>query len=320
MHGTSVVGIGKVRDPRSRPEQRQVLFDLLDQLVRRSPLTCPPGGTIFIKPNICLVKGPETGATVDPYLVGCLADWLNLHLHPGRIIIGEADATMLNVDIAFRALGWEEMVTAHPNATLLNISKDTRVETRLNGRYFETIALSAAYAGADLLISFAKLKTHTMTGITGNLKNLYGANPEKFKAQYHPHLDEVICDLCQARMPDIAIVDGIIAMEGDGPISGAPRPAGLLVVGNDAVSTDHACARIMGFRPRSIRHLSMAAARDLGRTRYDLFGIPLESVRSRFQRVSLGRRIITGVYHHGFTRLFSFFHGVRRAITRISPP
>jgi uncharacterized protein (DUF362 family) len=108
----------------------------------------------------------------------------------------------LNIDIAFKVLGWEDTFKHYPNVRLLNLTKDERTEVNLNGLFFKNLKMSKKYMESDLLISVAKLKTHTMTGITCNLKNLFGANPIKYKAQYHPHLDEAIFDLNKARMPD----------------------------------------------------------------------------------------------------------------------
>ena len=62
---------------------------------------------------------------------------------------------------------------------------------------------------ADYLISFAKLKTHSMQVISGIMKNQFGALPEKLKVVYHPHLAEVICDLVRVRPPDFCLVDGL---------------------------------------------------------------------------------------------------------------
>jgi uncharacterized protein (DUF362 family) len=144
--------------------------------------------------------------------------------------------------------------------------------------------MSKSYMESDYLISVGKLKTHVMTGITCILKNQFGANPTKHKAQYHSCLDEVIHDLNKARLPDLCLVDGIIAMEGKGPVSGMPKPLGLLIIGNDAVATDHACSRIMGLNPNN-SHLKLAIKRKLGSIEYEVFGEKIEDVRSRFEHI-----------------------------------
>jgi uncharacterized protein (DUF362 family) len=255
-----------------------------------------PSATIVIKPNICFVRGYETGATVDPFIVRCLVDWLTVNYHPAEIIVGEADATSLDVDIAFKMLGWEEALSKHPNVRLLNLSKDAQIEVELDGLFFKKMSMSKSYLESDFLISVSKLKTHSMTRISCNLKNIYGANPTKYKAIFHRHLDKAICDINSVKLPDLCVVDGLIAMEGDGPISGIPNPLGLLIVGDDPVATDHACARIMGVSPRSVSHVMLAKRQNLGSTEYETFGERIDDVRSKFEFVPVWKRLVRAAY------------------------
>ena len=298
MTEKNIVGIAKVKHPQNESEIKNALFNLLDQMKEKSKIKIPPKANIMIKPNICLVRGYETGATVDPFIVKCLVDWLLQNYDVKTITIGEADATELNVEVAFKVLGWEDTFNQYPNVKLLNLTKDEYVDIDLNGLYFKNLKMSKSYMESDFLISVGKLKTHTMTGITCNLKNFYGANPIKNKAQYHPHLDEVICDLNKVRLPDICLVDGVIAMEGEGPVSGASNPVGLLITGNDAVATDHACARLMGFNPNKISHLKLAMKQKLGSTNYEVFGERIEDVRTKFEFEPLWKRLAVAIYQN----------------------
>lgn len=151
---------------------------------------------------------------------------------------------------------------------------------------------------SDFLISFAKLKTHDMCKITCVLKNQFGANPRKNKSRYHKHLNKVIHDLNKARLPDLCVVDGIIGMEEDGPITGIPKPAGILIVGNDPVSTDHTCARIMEINPNKIPYLKLAIEQKLGSSRYETFGENIEDIKTKFEYgTPLWKRVIRGVYN-----------------------
>jgi uncharacterized protein (DUF362 family) len=300
MAEKNIVGIAKVKHPQNKSEIESVLFNLLDQMNERGKIKITPKANIMIKPNIGLVRGYETGATVDPFVVKCLVDWLLQNYDIETITIGEADATELNVYVAFKVLGWEDTFNQYSNVRLLNLTKDELVDINLNGLYFKNLKMSKSYMESDFLISVAKLKTHTMTGITCNLKNLYGANPIKYKVQYHKNVDEVICDLNKVRLPDLCLIDGIIAMEGEGPVSGAPKPVGLLIAGNDAVATDHACARIMGFNPNKISHLTLAVKQKLGSTDYEVFGERIEDVRTKFEFVPLWKRFVVAIYQNKF--------------------
>ena len=296
----NIVGIAKVRHPQNKSEIESTLFSLLNQMKKRGKIKIPSKADVMIKPNICLVKGYETGATVDPFVVKSLVDWLLQNYDIETITIGEADATELNVDVAFKVLGWEDIFDQYSNVQLLNLTKDGHVDIDLNGLYFKSLEMPRSYMESDFLISVGKLKTHTMTGITCILKNQYGSNPAKHKAQYHEHLDEVICDLNKVRLPDICLIDGIIAMEGAGPVSGIPNPMGLLITGNDAVTVDHACARIMGFNPNKISHLTLAVKQKLGSTDYEVFGERIEDIKTKFEFVPRWKKIVVGIYQNKF--------------------
>jgi len=305
----SVVGIAKVEHPGSKLEIEKKLSNLLEQMEKRNLISMKPGSTVLVKPNICFVKGYETGATVDPFIAKCLIDWLLRKFSLKTVTIGEADATILNVDIAFKVLGWEDTFKRYPQVRLLNLTKDELVSLSLDGLYFQNLKMPKTYVESDYLISIGKLKTHVQTDITCILKNQFGAYPVKHKAKYHPYLDEVIHDVNKARLPDLCVVDGIIAMEGEGPVDGRPKPIGLLIVGNDAVATDHVCSRIMRVNPHKIKHLKLAAKRGLGSFDYDVFGEKIEDVRTTFvpfsaklirnkyiRRIPLLRKPITACY------------------------
>jgi uncharacterized protein (DUF362 family) len=294
MDERTTVGIIRVTNIRDHKEIREDFYKLLDTMNETGVIKIPLNARVMIKPNICLVRGYETGATVDPFLVECLIVWLIDNYSIQEIIIGESDATMLNIDIAFKALGWERMAQKFPMVRLLNLSKDNLVDIPLKGLFFKGLKMSKTYMESDFLISFAKLKTHTFTKITGNMKNLFGANPVKYKAQYHVNIDKVICDLNSVRKPDLCLVDGIIAMEGDGPVAGEPRPAGLILAGNDTVATDHACARVMGFNPNGIAHLVMAKKCGIGSFTYKVVGQSVGEVTQKFKFVPLSKQIALG--------------------------
>jgi uncharacterized protein (DUF362 family) len=157
--------------------------------------------------------------------------------------------------------------------------------------------MSTHYIESDVLISVAKLKLHSITGMCGVLKNQFGAYPKKYKARFHRRLDDVITDINQVRVPDFCLVDGIYAMEGNGPISGKPKPSGLLIAGNDAVATDHACARLMGLNPNNVSHLQLAIRRHLGHRDYQVLGTAVQDVSETFDRNPFWKRIIERVYN-----------------------
>jgi uncharacterized protein (DUF362 family) len=278
----NVVGITQTANVDSCPNIRAVFYELLGLL--QPALPAPPAqARMLIKTNLCLIKGYETGATVDPFLVRCLVDWLLEQYAPAEIIIAESDATHLSADVAFKVLGWHKVFHNVPHTRLLNLSTDDRVEVPLDGLHFKTLHMSRTYMEADYLISLAKLKTHTLQRISCTMKNLFGAWPEKIKITYHPYLTQVICDLTRVRSPDLCLIDGIIAHEGAGPVDGLPKPIGVMIGGTQPIGTDHVCARVMGINPKHVPHLHLALQRGLGKADYAVVGRSIESVQTRFE-------------------------------------
>jgi len=240
------------------------------------------GGTVLIKVNLCLLLGPETGATVDPRVARAIIEWLKANSPVRKIIIAEADATHLSADMAFKALGWRKYFKEFDSdVEFCNLSQDKRVEAKTCcGRNIE---MSARYMEADTLISLAKLKTHSLQKITCTMKNLFGALPEKYKIKYHPNLTDSICEFASVRPPDLSIIDGLIGMDGKGPVNGFPKICQLLIAGTDMVATDYFCAKVMGFRPKSVPHIYRAIEFKLGKSLYDVIGDLLNGENLKFK-------------------------------------
>jgi len=152
--------------------------------------------------------------------------------------------------------------------------------------YFSNTVLAA-----DLIVSLAKMKTHHWAGVTLSMKNLFGLVPgsvygwPKNKLHYIG-IPESVVALNRFFRNTFAIVDGVVGMEGDGPIQGTPKPLGALVLGRDLMAVDATCCRIMGVDPEKVEFLRQAA--DLGhvkREQIDQRGESIASVHSDFRLV-----------------------------------
>ena len=102
--------------------------------------------------------------------------------------------------------------------------------------------------------------------MTGALKNMYGVLPGlKYgwpkNVLHHAGIPQTVYDINASLGKTIAIVDGILCMEGDGPIMGKPKPLGLIAIGANPTAVDATCARIMGLEPKRISYLKLAAGR-----------------------------------------------------------
>ena len=118
----------------------------------------------------------------------------------------------------------------------------------------EDLSLPVELLRSDFIVSMPKLKTHHWAGMTASMKNFFGVVPGAVygwpKNILHVHgIDKSILDLNATIRPHLAIVDAVTAMEGDGPIMGAPRPLGLIAMGRDPCAVDATCARVIGIDP-----------------------------------------------------------------------
>jgi uncharacterized protein (DUF362 family) len=134
-----------------------------------------------------------------------------------------------------------------------------------------SMALPVSVLRADLVVSMPKLKTHHWAGMTCSMKNFFGVVPGAVygwpKNLLHVKgIDASIVDLVSTVRPGLTIVDGVVAMEGDGPIMGSARPVGFIAMGEDLPAVDATCARVIGLDPEKIRYLA-AAGRFLGHIR-----------------------------------------------------
>ena len=124
--------------------------------------------------------------------------------------------------------------------------------------------LPQSVVGADIVVSMPKVKTHHWAGVTLSMKNMFGVIPGAVygwpKNVLHWHgIERSILDICSTLRPHFVIADGIVAMEGNGPLHGTGRALNKIVLSDDPVATDFTCARLMGLLPEKIYHLEQAA-------------------------------------------------------------
>jgi uncharacterized protein (DUF362 family)/NAD-dependent dihydropyrimidine dehydrogenase PreA subunit len=152
--------------------------------------------------------------------------------------------------------------------------------------FLKYFTLANGVLDADGLISIAKFKTHGLTRITGAVKNQFGCIPGLLKGQYHLKLPN---PLDFARMlvvinlyirPRLYIMDGIIAMEGNGPRGGSPRPMHVLLFSPDPITLDATVCRLIDLNPAFVPTNLPGQEWGLGtfqENEIELLGDPLES-------------------------------------------
>jgi uncharacterized protein (DUF362 family) len=128
----------------------------------------------------------------------------------------------------------------------------------------QSLILPATLKQVDWIVSMPKMKTHHWAGVTLSMKNLFGVMPGMFygwpkNVLHKAGIIESIIDINTTVKPHFAIVDGIVGMEGDGPIMGTPKNAGVIVMGRNLPAVDATCCRIMGINPLKVGYLPKAA-------------------------------------------------------------
>jgi uncharacterized protein (DUF362 family) len=224
------------------------------------------GSPLVLKPNICTGNDHTGCANVKVEAVEALVDRI---LEGGRdteIRIVESDSMSKYADKAFERYGYrafvERLSGEGVNISLHNLSGSQLEKIDYDGYYFNKPELPGVLADVGGFVSVALAKTHSLTMVTGALKNLFGLLPRKDQNFYHPDIHEVILDLNRMFKSGLCLIDGRVGLEG--VISGNPREVGCLILGRNPVSVDSTMARVMGFDPGRIRHIVEAAGHGLG--------------------------------------------------------
>jgi uncharacterized protein (DUF362 family) len=145
----------------------------------------------------------------------------------------------------------------------LNRDDVSKVKVRADYSGLHEIWLPRAVLEADFIVSMPKIKTHHWSGVTLSMKNMFGVIPGvKYgwpkNILHWKGIERSIVDICATVPIDFVIADGIVVMEGNGPLAGSPRNLGKLVQADDPVSADATCARLMGMVPERIPHIAGA--------------------------------------------------------------
>jgi uncharacterized protein (DUF362 family) len=146
---------------------------------------------------------------------------------------------------------------------LINFSEVDWVPTPLEPA--GEIGLPRPLLEADVFITLPVLKTHALTYFTGAVKNQWGCLPQYDRILFHRHLDALLASLHRRLRPKLAIMDGIIAMEGRGPANGKPRRIDVILASQDSVALDATAMRLIGLDAYRSHHVVLTAEQGLGK-------------------------------------------------------
>jgi uncharacterized protein (DUF362 family) len=247
------------------------------------------GTRILLKPNLVETISGASHINTHPLVVRGAAEAF-LKLGAAQVVVAEGpghinDTLLVLEDSGMAEVLWEDKIP------FVDLNYDRTITLPNAGRFsrLKTLTLPATLKQADWIVSLAKLKTHHWAGVTLSLKNLFGVMPGIIygwpkNVLHHAGINPCILDIAATVKPQFAIVDGIVGMEGDGPIMGTPKQAGVLVMGRNLTAVDATCARIMGIDPFRVEYLAAAdgSLGPLANVNIIQRGESLEAVRSNF--------------------------------------
>lgn len=221
-----------------------------------------PSDRVLVKPNLIVPAGIDRPAQTHPAVITGAVKLIKEA--GGRPMIGDSPAwskTMgclkaLRIDQTLKAMG----------VPIVQLNKPVR--TAVDG---VRVGISRVALEADVIFNLPKFKAHQQLGATFAVKNMYGCIAGKEKAFWHfarggdpESFCRMLIGIYQKLNPAVSIIDGIIAMEGQGPISGQAKPLGFLIGGIDPIACEYVCCRLIGMDPATLPILQTAKGMGFG--------------------------------------------------------
>jgi uncharacterized protein (DUF362 family) len=289
-HSRSNVSITRV------PAYTMDVYDSVYRVVAQHNLNVR-GKRVVLKPNL-VEFDPHTAINTHPLVVHAAYEAFR-KLSAAEVKIAEGPghrrATLDLADAAGYFSTVPQFEDAFTDLNLDNVAKRviSRPVSKLKSLYLPHTVLDC-----DLLVSLPKMKTHHWAGATLAMKNLFGLVPGGVygwpkNVLHWAGIPESIVDLHHLFPRQFAIVDGIVGMEGNGPIQGTPKQAGVIVAGADVAAVDATCCRIMGIDPKKIEYLRLARGEEnLGESAFRQIGETVQSARNPFELIDPWRETI----------------------------
>ena len=254
------------------------------------------GETVLIKPNLAFQAPPESFSVVDPRVIEALVAYLKESSKAKEVWVGDNPSLGLHVGRArpaFEAAGMRAAAERGGADRVIYFDEEEMVEVDIPGaKIFKRAKIFKPVLDADRIINLPKMKTHLAGTVTLGIKNWQGIIPNVHPSgeQQDAHrldLGQKCADLLRVREADLTLVDGLIAMEGQGPHAGTPVEMNLLIAGTRTVAVDAVTAYTMGFETVEVPAVRIAATDGLGvreMEEIEVVGSPLAEVRRFFKR------------------------------------
>jgi len=226
-----------------------------------------PGMRVGIKVNLCAGRRPEQAATTHPAMVTELAKML---MERGaEAVVGDSPGEPFGAAVLSRVYSITGMTAAEEAGAELNRDFSHHEVSFPAAVTLKTFELCSWVERCDAIISFSKLKSHGLMGMTAAVKNIFGVIPGTVKSEYHFRYPDplafahIMVDLNEYIKPRLFLCDAVEAMEGNGPTQGTPRHMGALLAGTDPYALDRLCAYLLNIGEEELLYLTAARERGL---------------------------------------------------------
>ncbi len=254
------------------------------------PKFVKPGNIVLLKVNAIIGFAPERAATTHPAVVRAMAELVN---EAGGIpLVGDSSGAFGFTGQSLEMCGIAK-AARDAGAKLVNFESTGTYPVNVNGKILRTINIAKPVIDCDVLISMPKLKTHQLTKYTGAVKNFYGVIPGTGKAAIHQlapseeSLSQAVVDVYSALKPTLAVMDGIVGMEGEGATNGTPIGSKVIMSSSDCVALDAVASEVIGFFHKDIMTTRFAHERGLGvgiLDEIEVLGEKIKDVRLDFRK------------------------------------
>lgn len=254
---------------------QQTVDAAVERLFCQLPAAQALGGKrVLLKPNLLAKHTPERAVTTHPALVRAVIRAVRRR-GAASITVADSPGGVYNPGILrsiYKVSGLTD-VCREEGAALYTDCKSREVPAK--GQVVKQFTLLEPVLDCDVIINLPKLKTHMMTGLSAATKNLFGCIPGLQKAEWHMRFPDkerfggMLVNLLCTVKPGFAILDGILAQEGDGPAGGTPRMVGIVAAAEDHLQMDLALCRMLGIRPKDVPYLNAAISRGLCPEQFD---------------------------------------------------
>jgi uncharacterized protein (DUF362 family)/ferredoxin len=224
-----------------------------------------PGDRILLKPNLLVASAPESAVTTHPAVFQAVVR----HLREAGALLTYGDSPAFGRSVGAARRGGLLEVAGREGVPLADFAP-ARTVSFPEGQLIKQFTVAEAVLDADGVVSLPKLKTHGLMRITGAVKNQFGCIPGTRKGEFHARMTTVdrfgqmLVDLNRLLRPRLFVMDGIVAMEGNGPRGGDPRPLSVLLASSDPVAIDATVCLLVGLDPSLVTTITWGEKWDLG--------------------------------------------------------